>query len=444
MQKKHLNLGQDAVKVAGNSKNNPPRSPMASISLWLTPVVVAAIVMGALAAAYLGGNINSTKHLSKFPLAVVNLDQGARLPDGSQLKAGADITSGLKRGLDSQKFSVEALTQNEARRQIEEGRLYGMVLLPRDLSSDLVSWGTGALKSGTIDRPTVEVLTNTRAGSAAANIAATTAESALAKANIQLGDHLTSLVQKQAAAAGASEPSATAAAALANPMEVQTRAFAPLPEGTGSGLSAFYYALMLTLAGFTGSMIVSSLVDSRLGFIPTEFGPLYRLAENAGVSRRATLLAKWGIMALVSLAVSAVYIGVASVLGMPIDSPWTLWLFGCAMIFGIAVVVQTIQALLGNSGMIVSLFIFVILALPSAGGTLPLEAVPSFFRWLGSFEPMHQIYLGSRAVLYFDGNGDAGLTRAFTAAGLAAVCGIAVGLAGVTLYDRRGLHRNQG
>ncbi|EUA91800.1 conserved transmembrane domain protein [Mycobacterium ulcerans str. Harvey] len=47
----------------------------------------------------------------------------------------------------------------------------------------------------------------------------------------------------------------------------------PLPNGTGNGLSAFYYALLLLLAGFTGSIVVSTLVDSLLGYVPAEFGP---------------------------------------------------------------------------------------------------------------------------------------------------------------------------
>ena len=63
-------------------------------------------------------------------------------------------------------------------------------------------------------------------------------------------------------------------------------------------------------------------------------------------------------------------------------------------------------------GLIVNLFIFVMLGLPSNGATIPLEAAPKVFGWLATFEPMHQVFLGARALLYLDGRADAGLTHA--------------------------------
>ena len=67
------------------------------------------------------------------------------------------------------------------------------------------------------------------------------------------------------------------------------------------------------------------------------------------------------------------------------------------------------------------------LGLPSSGGTIPLEATPSLYRWLGEFEPMHQIYRGVRAIIFFGASGDAGLIHAvwMTFAGL--VIGLVVG-----------------
>jgi uncharacterized phage infection (PIP) family protein YhgE len=85
--------------------------------------------------------------------------------------------------------------------------------------------------------------------------------------------------------------------------------------------------------------------------------------------------------------------------------------------------------------------VFVIFSLPSAGGTIPLEATPPLFRWLGSFEPMHQIYLGARSILYFDGTIDAGLGRALLFCGAAAILGVVMGLVATTIYDRRNLTR---
>ena len=88
--------------------------------------------------------------------------------------------------------------------------------------------------------------------------------------------------------------SSATSALLSTPISVQVTPHHALPAGTGGGLSAFYFALLLVLAGFTGSMIVSTLVDGSLGFVPSEFGPVYVVARHSGLSRRATLGVKWG------------------------------------------------------------------------------------------------------------------------------------------------------
>ena len=85
--------------------------------------------------------------------------------------------------------------------------------------------------------------------------------------------------------------------------------------------------------------------------------------------------------------------------------------------------------------------VFLFFGLPSTGATIPLEATPRFFGWLAGFEPMRQAFLGSRALLYFDGRADAGLSRAL----MVGVVGLAVGLVfGAVVswfYDRKGIHR---
>ena len=89
--------------------------------------------------------------------------------------------------------------------------------------------------------------------------------------------------------------------------------------------------------------------------------------------------------------------------------PWALWLYGVFAIVAVGVTSTSMIAALGTLGLLVNLLIFVILGLPSAGATVPLQATPTFFVWLSQFEPMHQVFLGTRALLYFDGHPDAGL-----------------------------------
>jgi hypothetical protein len=89
------------------------------------------------------------------------------------------------------------------------------------------------------------------------------------------------------------------------------------------------------------------------------------------------------------------------------------------------------------------MLLFVYLALASSGGTVPVQALPSFFRFAASFEPLRQVLGGVRAILYFNAQADAGLTRGvvLTAAGL--VLWLIVGAAVTRWYDRRGMERLQ-
>ena len=93
---------------------------------------------------------------------------------------------------------------------------------------------------------------------------------------------------------------------------------------------------------------------------------------------------------------------------------------------------------MGTIGLVVGLFVFVILGIPSAGAAVPLQATPAWFEWLARFEPLHQVSIGTRSLLYLGGRADAGLSQSleWSAAGL--VIGVLFGVVVTRLYDRRG------
>jgi uncharacterized phage infection (PIP) family protein YhgE len=127
---------------------------------------------------------------------------------------------------------------------------------------------------------------------------------------------------------------------------------------------------------------------------------------------------------------------------MDLSNTFALWMFGVLVITAVGVTCMSVAAALGSFGLLVNMVVFVVLGLPSSGGTVPLEATPVVFHWLAWFEPMHQVYLGARAILYFDVNFSAGLGRALlmTAAGL--LIGLVLGVVVTQLYDRKGWTRS--
>jgi len=419
---------------AKHAAPNPNRNVKAirTVRFWLAPLLITLALMSALCALYLGGILNPTTNLRHFPIAVVNEDAGP---------AGAQIADGLVAELDKQKFTVRVLSKNEVVRQLDRAQVYGEVRIPPTFSSSLREYGASALMPTHATRPVITISTNPRAGTLGASIANQTLTMAMGVVEGQVGQRLTAEVTAQA---GGTPLTGASAVGLATPIDIKSAAYHPLPNGTGNGLSAFYYALLLLLAGFTGSIVVNTLVDALLGYVPAEFGPVYRFAEQVKISRFQTLLVKWAIMVLLALLTSAAYLAIAHGLGMPIELGWQLWAYGAFAIAAVGITSTSLLSALGTIGLLVGLLIFVFLGLPSAGATVPLEAVPPFFRWLAEFEPMHQVFLGTRSLLYLAGNTEAGLAQALWMTAIGLAIGLLLGGVATHLYDRKGFHRIHG
>jgi YhgE/Pip-like protein len=424
-------MSQSPPKHAAPNPNASLKA-LRTVRFWGAPIVVTLGLMSALAGLYLGGILNPTTNLRHFPIAVVNEDAG---PTGKQ------IVDGLVAGLDKNKFDVRVVSHDEARQLLDRAQVYGQAVIPPTFSSNLREYGLSAVTAAHAERPTITISTNPRAGTLGAGIAGQTLTQAMAVANGKVGQRLTADV---AAETGGAPMTGASTLGIANPIDVKAGVYNPLPNGTGNGLSAFYYSLLLLLAGFTGSIVVSTLVDSMLGYVPAEWGPVYRFAEQINISRFRTLLIKWTMMAMLALLASAIYMAIAHGLGMPIPHAWPLWLYGVFAITAVGVTSSSLIAILGSMGLLVSMLIFVILGLPSAGATVPLEAVPPLFHWLSEFEPMHQVFLGVRSLLYLDGQADAGLSQALLMTSIGLVIGLLVGGIITRMYDRSGFHRIPG
>ena len=130
-----------------------------------------------------------------------------------------------------------------------------------------------------------------------------------------------------------------------------------------------------------------------------------------------------------------------SILDMDASHLPLLWVYSYCASLAVGLGVQAINAAFGGIGQLVSMFVFIVLGLPSSGATVPLQAVPGFYRFLSHFEPMRQLSDGVRAILYFDARGDAGLTRSWIMIAVGTALALLFGFAMTRYYDRRGLAR---
>ena len=405
--------------------------------LWVGTAVLVGAVTLALTLIYIAGIANPGANLHRFPIAVVNNDAGAVF-GGRQVNLGQQVAQGLAGAPDpQQRLDLRLVSLTQAQAQLDTGRVYGAVVIPADFSASLAALTRPPAGNGASARPTINLLTNPRAGSLGVSLTTATMTPALAAVSKQIGQSLTRL-------AGAAGPPSSVAAALqlADPVAVSTVGYKPLPGNAGFGLTSFYYGLIAVLAGFLGASIIGPTIDSALGYGATEVGPNRRQRLPVSITRTDTLLAKWAIsVGLAPLLAGLIVVGGALILRVYTPYPLLLWAFLTAVVAVVGIGTQALLAAFGTLGQLFAMLIFVALALPSSGGTVPLQAVPSFYRVVATFEPLRPILDGIRAIMYFDARADAGLARAWLMTAVGLVVWIAFGLTVTLHYDRRGLYR---
>ncbi|WP_063011859.1 YhgE/Pip domain-containing protein [Nocardia kruczakiae] len=412
------------------------------------PVAVLSVVTALLGLLYLDYVVDPQRNLHDFPIALVNQDVGETLGAPGQEKHvnfGDQVADGLRTAVPADQIDLRVLGLPEAQQQMQNGQVYGAVVIPSDFSKRLGILGVGSVIPGDIERPIITLMTNPRSGTYATQIVVRFGNQALPQINDKVGQQLVEQVRAQLTPAPGGPPAPQLSGAtrltLAQPLEILVQEFHPLPGGSGQGLTAFFYALLLLMAGMLGAMIVHTMIDSALGFVPTEYGPWYVHYPATPVSRLRTLLIKWAVMAVAAVVVSAILLGIGAALGMPLDNPLGLYLYGVLAIIAVGFTGISILAAIGSAGLLVNMILFIVLGLPSSGGTVPIEATPKYLGWLATFEPMHQVFLAVRSLLYFDGNGAAGFTRGFWMTVLGLGIGVALGLIVTRFYDRKGLER---
>ncbi|MFH9349035.1 YhgE/Pip domain-containing protein [Kitasatospora sp. NPDC017646] len=402
--------------------------------LWLFPSCLCALVAVVLSLLYMGGIVNPNGNLHRLPIALVNADRGAP-PPGQPVNFGTQLTRAVVAGTPGETVDWKQTDDAGAHDLIASGKVYAALFVPEDFTAAVTGLTTGRATT----RPTLTVLTNPGLGSLGASMASQIAQGAAHQASLAAGKQLLAAVP--ASHTPGPDGGATARLLLADPFAVATRT-GPIGSHSGLGLTAFYYTLLSVLSGFIGGNIIHNGVDGALGYSDSEIGPWHTRRPTVPISRTQTLLLKMVMTAgIMLLTTSLVLLCTVGVLGM--DAPHTamLWLFAYCASLAVGLGVQAINAAFGGIGQLVSMFVFIALALPSSGATVPLQAVPGFYRFLGAFEPMRQLSDGIRAILFFDARSDAGLARAWTMIAVGVVLALAFGFGMTRYYDRKGLHR---
>ncbi|MFG2823724.1 YhgE/Pip domain-containing protein [Kitasatospora sp. NPDC048365] len=419
------------------ASGNPPQQPapgaragtvLRHAKIWVVPGVLSALVALLLSLLYMGGILTPSDHLHRMPIALVDSDTGPALP-GHATPLGAEVAASIVANSPPGQVQWRVLSRAQAQDELASGKVYGALEVPEDFTRSVAALTTDRAFA----RPVLAALTNPGVGSLGSSLASQITQQAAHRSSLEIGKQLL---------AAAPQASATDQLLLADPVDVQVRPGHPIGRHTGLGLSAFYYTLLLVLAGFLSANLVHNAVDTSLGYADSEIGPWHSRRPTLPIDRTQTLLVKMGMTAGLSLVTtSMIMLATIGLLGMDAPHLPLLWVFSFCACLSVGLGVQAINAAFGGIGQLVAMFVFIALALPSSGATVPLEATPGFYRFLGSFEPMRQLVGGVRSILYFDARADAGLARAWVMIALGLVGALVFGFAMTRYYDRKGLTR---
>jgi YhgE/Pip-like protein len=407
-------------------------------SVWALPAVLAGVVVILMTLIYFGSIVDPVSHLHGLPVLVVNEDVGAKGPTGEMNLGDQTVAALTGTHAISSRLALDVTTLARAKTELGKGADFAAIIIPAEFTSSVLNLvGPATPSSHSLPQPTIQLLTNSRAGTLGVSLATGVLQPALAQLSKSIGQQLL-------AATSHSTAIGNEKALLAAPVAIDVVSYQPLPDHSGLGLSAFYIALLTTMCGFLGASIINSGVDAALGYATSEVGPWWRQRRPLRITRWQTLLTKWVIALVISPLLSAVMLAVAAGL-LRMDAPHlvTLWLFTSCAAIVIAFGTLVLFAALGTLGQLIAMLVFVYLALASSGGTVPLQAESGFYRFVSNFEPLRQILAGVRAILYFNAQADAGLDRGFVMVVVGFAFWIVVGSVVTLWYDRKGFDRMQ-
>ncbi|MBF4995027.1 DUF3533 domain-containing protein [Arthrobacter gandavensis] len=448
--------GRGAEPASGTRYRGSRAGAYFSPRTWLLPLLVLLLLGGAGSALYIGGLGSPESNLNHLPVAVVNRDQGADTPTGQE-NFGENITSTMEADFaKTDKIELRPLSWDDAQHQLRTGQVFAAVVVEEDFSEAAVSLVSSSLTDGDASRPEIMLYTNPLASPLASELAADAVEPALQQASISLGEQLEDAarqVQGEAAERQGAELTeagvpaqvqeqlapkinGTSAEVLRDPIQLTQGAFQKPPDGAALGMGAFFYSVLLMVVGLSGSVTLHFLVDSRVGVLPVELGPRYVLGPRLLPARWSAFLLKWGIAVVAGLPTAGLMMWVAHAVGMPIPHGGWFFFSTWLSIVTVSAVTFALITIFGSAGMVLSLIYVVFMGLPAATGVVPLETLPAFFAFIARGEPLYQMTIANKAVLYYDAEASAGLQAGLVGMGVIILAAAALALLFSVLYDR--------
>ena len=423
---------------AGDSFPIRARHVLRIRKIWIIPLVIPVIMIALVASIYIGSVINPIGHLHGLPVQVVDQDTGATTPSG-HVVLGESVVKALQetKGV-TNRLDVRVTTFSQAQKEMDRGHAYVTLVIPPTFTASALLDAGFPSSAGTasLPAPSLQLLENSRQGSLGVSLASGVLTPAVADISAQLGTKLAA----QSTSAVRANP--VLARELADPVTLTTTTYRPLPAKSALGLSAFYVSLIAILAGFLSGTLINSSIDGGLGYATNDLGPRWKIRVPLRISRRQTLITKWVVALVAAPLLAASVLGIAvGAFGMYAPHFGLLWLLLTLATLMVSFGTLALLAAFGSMGQLLAMVIILYLSLASSGGTVPVQALPGFFKAVSTVEPLRQVLDGARDILYFDAQWHQGFAHAVLVLVIELSFWVVLGLGFTSWYDRRKLYR---
>ncbi len=125
-----------------------------------------------------------------------------------------------------------------------------------------------------------------------------------------------------------------------------------------------------------------------MGYAPSQLGPWFKQRRPVAINRRRTFLVEWAIAAVAAPVLTGIVILVAAgILGMYAPNVLPLW--GVLALAALMITTGTLAllAIFGSIGQLLAMILLIYLSIASAGGTVPIQALPGVLQTVGHVEP---------------------------------------------------------
>lgn len=342
-----------------------------------TIVIVAALVVTIIFGVAMFGSIADAKP-KELPVALIVLDEGVTMPDGSVYNAGATIAQQLQANAGLPFEWQQATSEEELQFQFDNQEVYGAIILPKELSANLFS-----LATPTPEQAIMKAIYNEGMNSQATSVIKQVLHNVLGVMNEQLSQQLLTQVSAQT---GGAIP-ATIAAELISPIQLEEQIVHPIGERQAMGNAPGLLTQMLWISNL---ITAAALFFMLRKFNTTAIHPLKNRLEQATIGL------------ILPIIYSALMIWMASSwYGMELTSSFETWVWLTVVSYSFFYMQSALLNWIGlpAMGLLVLLMFFSMPVMNLAPQFLSDATVTYLYNWT----PLRIATSSIREVLYFGG-----------------------------------------